>query len=271
MKHKNNKTRFSPPLDWQADIVNTQPIFAALSQKFGPFDSANWPSLVELNQWLASDYCFVTNEALEQDGRYYEEFIFATQTIPCRDRNWHDFFGALIWCLFPQTKALLNRLHIEQIQQHGSKQRSLLRNKLTLFDECGVVICYEPQAKQHIDFLRAHQWQQSFVQLRTDWWQSLKPVIFGHAIYEMATKPFIGLTAKALFIEVPVGFSQWHVTDTYSFLDQMLCNQIAKHGMLVDKQQLTPLPLLGVPTWYHANEDANFYNNTGYFRPARRR
>jgi hypothetical protein len=271
MTQKINKTRFTPPADWQADIINTNPIFSHLCQKFGQFSSENWPSLQKLNQWLTNEYRFVANEALEQDGRYYEDFIFATKTIPCRENNWHDFFGALIWCLFPQTKALLNQLHIQEIKLHGFKQRSLLRNKLTLFDECGVVVCLEPNANHHAELLRTHQWQHSFCQLRSEWMQRVKPIVFGHAIYEMATKPFIGLTAKSVFIDVPAGFSGWNVTDTYSFLDQMLCNQIAKHGMLYDKQQLTPLPLLGVPTWYSANEDASFYLNTGYFRPARRR
>ncbi|CAM3839163.1 DUF3025 domain-containing protein [Rheinheimera salexigens] len=271
MNQKTEKTRFTPPLDWQADIINTNPIFSALCQKFGDFNPDTWPSLPTLNQWFISDYSFVANDKLLDDGRYYENFIYATKTIPCRENNWHDFFGALIWCLFPNTKALLNQLHIAEINLHGLKKRSLLRNKLTLFDECGVIICLEPSAQQHAELLRTQQWQQSFVQQRADWWQGVKPVIFGHAMYEMATKPFIGLTAKCLFVDVPTGFSHWNETDTYSFLDQILCKQIANYGMLYDKQQLTPLPLLGVPTWYSENDNASFYNNSDYFRPLRRR
>ncbi|MGI5310802.1 DUF3025 domain-containing protein [Rheinheimera sp. WS51] len=265
----NKKTRFNPPESWQANLLHINPIFADLSQSFGPFPAEDWPRLRLLNQAFASEYRFVANEALEQDGRYYEEFIFATKTIPCRAKNWHDFFGALIWCLFPKTKALLNQLHITEITQHGLKQRSKLRNKLTLFDECGVIICTESSAEAHQGLLRQHQWQQSFVKQRQDWWQSIRPVIFGHAIYEMATKPFIGLTAKAVFIEVPEGFSNWSLAQTYQFLDQALSHKIAKQNLLLDKQQLTPLPLLGVPAWYEANNQADFYLNTHYFRPKR--
>lgn len=224
-----------------------------------------------LNHWRCrQDFCFVDNQQLEQDGSYYEAFIATHRQIPTREENWHDFFGALIWCLFPKTKALLNALHMTDIDQHGPKVRTVLRNKLTLLDECGVLICLEPSALHHGQWLREHQWQQSFWQHRADWWQHLKPVIIGHALYEMATMPFIGLTAKALFLEVPPGFSQWHLTDAYTFLDEKLALQIANSELLLDNLQLTPLPLLGVPGWYAANQQAEFYANTDYFRPRRR-
>src|SRR5690606_41625370 len=67
----------------------------------------------------------------------------------------------------------------------------ILRNKLTLFDECGVVVCLQPDTLAHGNLLRAHQWQHSFVGKRQDWWQSIRPMVFGHAMYEMATAPFI--------------------------------------------------------------------------------
>ena len=272
MQKKHTKNRFSPPLQWQSSLLKNNSLFADLCQNFAIAQHEDWPSVPALNQWRSETaFRFVSNDTLEQDGRYYEEFIFATSQIPTRDKNWHDLFGAMIWCLFPQTKKLLNQLHIAEINQHGQKQRSKLRNKLTLFDECGVVLCIEPDGLAHADWLRSHQWQQSFVQQRNDWWQHIRPVIFGHAMYEMATAPFIGLTAKALFVEVPQGFHQWSLTAAYSFLDRKLHEQIANCAVLLDNQQLTPLPLLGVPGWYSDNNNPGFYNNTDYFRPLRQR
>lgn len=270
MSQSTQKNRFTPPADWSAPLLLSNPIFDDLTKQFAVGSAVCWPHLTLLNSWRKhQQFSFVENELLEADGRYYEEFIFATQQIPTRQENWHDFFGALIWCLFPKTKALLNQLHIKEISEHGLKQRSKLRNKLTLFDECGLVLCLEPGASEHADLLRQHQWQQSFVAHRRDWWQHLRPMIFGHAIYEMATAPYIGLTAKALFIDVPDGFSQWSFTAAYSFLDAKLHEQIANGALLLDNQQLTPLPLLGVPGWYNDNENASFYHNTDYFRPKR--
>lgn len=271
MLKNSSKSRFTPPADWSAALLTANPIFADLVARFPLQNQSQWPEPAQLNHWRSDTrFGFVENALLEQDGRYYEDFIFATRQIPTRAANWHDFFGALIWCLLPRTKALLNQQHIAEIAKHGQKQRTQLRNKLTLFDECGVVLCLEPSALAHAGLLRDHQWQQSFWLQRADWWQGVRPLIFGHAIYEMATVPFIGLTAKALFIEVPAGFSQWSLTDAYTFLDEKLALQIANNHLLLDNLQLTPLPLLGVPGWYAANQQAEFYANTDYFRPRKR-
>ncbi len=271
MLKNSSKSRFTPPADWSAALLTANPIFADLVARFPLQNQSQWPEPAQLNNWRShTDFSFVENALLEQDGRYYEDFIFATRQIPTRAANWHDFFGALIWCLLPRSKALLNQLHIAEMARHGQKQRTPLRNKLTLFDECGVVLCLEPSALAHAGLLRDHQWQQSFWLQRADWWQGVRPLIFGHAIYEMATAPFLGLTAKAVFIEVPAGFSQWSLTDAYTFLDEKLALQIANNHLLLDNLQLTPLPLLGVPGWYAANQQAEFYANTDYFRPRRR-
>lgn len=264
------KNRFTPPEQWQPQLLAQEAIFADLCQMFPLTAQLKWPTVKELEQWRGDiGFEFVDNALLSADGRYYEAFINACKQIPTRSENWHDLFGALIWCLFPSTKALLNRLHMVEIAQYGLKQRSTVRNKLTLFDECGVVLCIEPAAQTHSSLLRSHQWQQSFITHRHAWWQHIRPLIFGHAIYEMATAPFIGLTAKALFVEVPEGFSQWPLTAAYSFIDAKLHEQIANQALLLDNQQLTPLPLLGVPGWHKDNDNASFYHNTDYFRPQR--
>ncbi len=264
------KNRFLAPAKWSAHYLTQSPIFADLCQRFPLARLATWPNLTELNAWQGgAQVHFVDNECLTRDGRYYEDFIYATKQVPTRLANWHDLFGALIWCLFPKTKAVINQLHVTQMAIHGQKTRSPLRHKLTLLDECGLIIAFEPQAAEHVDWLRQHQWQQSFWQHRADWQQTLRPVIFGHALYEMATQPFIGLTAKSWFLPVPAGFSQWALTDAYTFLDEMLSQQIANSQLLLNNEQLTPLPLLGVPGWYPANTAEDFYRNTAYFRPRR--
>lgn len=266
------KIRFMPPTQWNTALLFGNPIFADLCQSFRFEKLTDYPDVGWLNQNLHhSGVSFVDNDMLNADGRYYEEFIYATRRIPTRKENWHDLFGALIWCLFPKTKALLNQLHMAEIAQYGLKQRSKLRNKLTLFDECGLVICLEPDVIEHAELLRQHQWLHSFVVKRNDWWQGMRPMIFGHAMYEMATAPFVGLTAKAIFVNVPAGFSLWPLTVAYSFVDAKLHEKVANDAILLDNQQLTPLPLLGVPGWYNDNETAGFYHNTDYFRPQRQR
>ncbi|WP_337881272.1 DUF3025 domain-containing protein [Rheinheimera sp.] len=264
--------RFLAPPQWQSDIFLTNPLFNDLALRFPLADCRQFPDCRQLTQWLhqqtgLTDWRFVDQSVLEQDGRYYEDFIFDTRQIPLRANNWHDLFGALIWCLFPATKQQINRLHRTELQAHGQKVRSKIRHKLTLLDECGVVLCLTPEQAELAQWLRQHQWQKAFYQQR-DLWTQLKPMIFGHANYEMATRPFIGLTAKLWLLEIDADRQQEFDTERYSFVDELLAKQLAKPEQLLNHQQLSPLPLLGVPGWF-AGQDLAFYQDTSYFRPKR--
>ncbi len=261
-------------MQWQAAVFRQSELFRHLAAAFPLEEQVDFPSPDVLTSWLhqhteLNDWCFVPGSALEQDGRYYEEFIFQTKQIPMRLNNWHDLFGALIWCLFPQSKQVMNQLHMAQIQQFGSKERSTIRHKLTLLDECGVVLCVTPEQRFLVDLLREHQWSQAFCQHRS-LWAELNPLIFGHANYEMATRPFIGLTAKLWWIELPPGVEIPSGIKGYNFVDKLLAEQLVQTELLLDNQQLSPLPLLGVPGWYPGQDQA-FYANTSYFRPKRQR
>lgn len=272
--------KFVPPECWDQQIWMGNPIFAELTSLFPLASCTDFPPVLELNKWqqLSSAELpvrFVDNELLAADGRYYEAFIYHTQQVPTRYPNWHDLFGALIWCLFPQTKKLLNRLHIQQITQFGSASRSTLRNKLTLLDECGVLILYRAEQAELVGALRQHQWQHAFVSHRQSWLgqgehPGIAAMMFGHANYEMATRPFIGLTGKMLALQVPADFFNQSLRQRIDFIDTELSEQIANQGILIDPLQLTPLPLLGVPGWFEANKQPDFYQNTAYFRAKRR-
>lgn len=274
-------SRFLAPEIWDAHIWTENLIYAELVSLFPLAYCSEFPSVSELDQWRQQfrpefPVRFVDNDLLAADGRYYEAFIYHTKQVPTRYPNWHDLFGALIWCLFPQTKKLLNQLHIQEITQCGATRRTALRNKLTLLDECGVLILYRAEQSHLVQALRQHQWQQAFVDQRHCWQgQSDNPgiaaMMFGHANYEMATRPFIGLTGKMLALAVPDEFFSQSLRQRIDFIDTALSEQIANQGILFDPQQLTPLPVLGVPGWYDANSQPEFYQNTGYFRPKRAR
>lgn len=271
--------KFAAPEFWDRQIWTENPIFTELASLFPLAQCDDFPTVNLLEQWRMQcrpqgPVSFVENAELMADGRYYEEFIFHRQQVPTRYPNWHDLFGALIWCLFPKTKQLLNQLHIEQIECHGNTSRTTLRNKLTLLDECGVLVLYSPKAAFMIELLRNHQWADAFVKYR-DCWQGqsdapqLGAMMFGHANYEMATRPFIGCTGKMLALVVPADFFGQSLRQRIEFIDTTLSEQIANQGILVDPKQLSPLPLLGVPGWFEANKQPDFYQNTAYFRAKR--
>lgn len=279
LENSGKTSKFTAPLQWDQQIWQQNPIFAELASLFPLADCNNFPAIATLDQWRSIyrpqlGVRFVENSVLAADGRYYEEFIFASQQVPTRADNWHDLFGALIWCQFPKTKSLLNQLHMQEIAVAGLTKRTLLRNKLTLFDECGVLVLYQASAGAVVEALRQHQWLDAFVGQRQLWQgQSHRPAVaammFGHANYEMATRPFIGLTGKMLALEVSADFFDWSLRERIDFIDTALSTLIANSGILLEKTTLTPLPILGVPGWDPANQQADFYRDPAYFRPKR--
>ncbi|MFC3032050.1 DUF3025 domain-containing protein [Pseudoalteromonas fenneropenaei] len=264
--------RFTPPADWQPNVLQSG-AFAHLNQLFQLSHEQAWPSPAWLNQFLTAAVHsgqtakFVANGELSDETRYYEAIIYETGQIPTREENWHDLFGALIWCLFPKTKALLNACHMADIAKHGLQSRTQHRNAITLFDECGVlVVTTDPTM---IAKLQQHHWLDAFATSRPAWGVHCQAVIFGHANYEMLTAPFIGLTAKLLPVIVTDDYFNLDLMAQYQYLDSYLYQAISDSELLADNRAMSPLPLLGVPGWWEDNIDAAFYENTEYFRPKR--
>jgi len=237
----------------------------------------NWPSCNALQSLLPYDIenlngktiTFVEQRPTQDFSAVaYEEFIYQKGQVPTRAKSWHDIFGALSWCLFPKTKALLNKLHHDDIKQNGKEKRSTLRNALTLFDECGVVLV--TKNTELLSKLSEHQWQGAMLDDRALWHQVSEQGVavyqFGHANYEMLTKPYVGLTGKWLALDMSAEVMSLPLNVQYRLVDEKLADKI-KAGSLQDNSQLSPLPLLGVPGWHKDSETPEYYANTDYFRP----
>lgn len=246
--------------------------FAQLDQLFGLSRMATWPNAQGLNQ-LALELgidnlpSFTCQSELAQEQDYYEQIIFRQGKVPTRPDNWHDLFNALIWMLFPQSKKQLNQLHIEDIQQHGLTPRTSRRDRITHFDECGVVLMVKDT--ELLDLLRQHQWQQVFIENRAAWGRDIQPLVFGHANYEMLLQPFRGLTGKWLAVQPDAQWWQMDVKSQYREADRLLVDVISQLQPFEHRGRLLPLPLLGIPGWYEANRDPQYYLDTDYFRPKR--
>lgn len=250
-------------------------------------DEAEFPTAARLNrlreafqpQWQGPE--FIAQADLDKrsdknsngnDTRYYEEIIAMDNCVPTREDSWHDLFNALIWIQFPTTKALLNKLHMQDIARFGAHPRSERRNRITHFDECGVVLALEAgdedKSNLLLNALAQHQWHKSFVTHRHEWGVHLSPFIFGHANLEMMLSPFIGLTGKWLAVSVPKGFSQLTNWQQRFEVDKALVKRITELGAFNQSPLLKPIPLLGVPNWFD-KQDSAFYDNSEYFRPLR--
>lgn len=185
----------------------------------------------------------------------YEMTIATTGEIPTRD-NAHDFFNALQWLAFPQTKAAINAGHLRHSATIG--MRPIARDVLTMIDESGVLVASADETL--LTLLRKFKWRELFVDHRADVMTKMRFALIGHGLMERALNPFIGLTGKAVLL---------NIADDES-LDAAAARWIADDTHLASSRMLSPLPLLGIPGWDARNEPPEFYDNTEYFRPGRR-
>ena len=188
-------------------------------------------------------------------GQAYEQYIFDTGQVPTRE-NLHDFFNGLVWLQFPHTKRRLNQLQAQAIAADGVQaMRGPLRDALTVFDENGAVLSAPPALWAA---LRARDWQGLFVDLRPLWREAWL-VLFGHALLEKLVSPRKPTVAHVY--QAPVAIN------SIASLDAWLA-QAVQPGPWAAKP-FTPLPVLGVPGWWPANEVPGFYGDAQVFRPPR--
>jgi hypothetical protein len=183
---------------------------------------------------------FVTAEALPA-GEPYEAFVARTGQVPTRD-NAHDFFNGLVWLHHPELKARLNGWHALTLQTDGVRgRRGPLRDAATLFDENGALLEAPPALQQA---LAERDWQRLFLTLRP-LWREARLTIVGHALLEKLMQPRKPHCAHVLLAE-PL------------------------EAEALAAKPFHPLPVLGVPGWWAANAEGNFYADAAVFRPGRR-
>ena len=177
-------------------------------------------------------------------GEAYEAFIRRTGQVPTRD-NLHDLFNGLQWWAQPALKARMNALQAAEIARAGiGARRGPLRDALTLMDENGALL--EAPAPLWAA-LRARDWPGLFITHRA-LWREARLVIVGHALLDqLATAPRKPLTAHVLDAADPLAL------DEAGWAAKPFC----------------PLPVLGVPGWWPANEAPAFYDDPSVFRPPR--
>ena len=208
----------------------------------------------------ARDVCpvrFVSQSELPA-GTAYEQFIFDTAQVPTRD-NLHDFFNGLCWLRFPLTKQRLNQLQAAELAAAGvGSVRGPVRDALTLFDENAALL----QAPDPLwEALNARDWHRLFVTLRPLWVQA-RLVLFGHALLEKLVAPYKSITAHVFCEPVPGALGE-NLADW----DAWLAHRLSARALAA--KPFTPLPVLGVPGWWPANDDPTYYADAGVFRPRR--
>jgi hypothetical protein len=177
--------------------------------------------------------------------------IFESGCVATRPDNLHDWFNALVWLAFPRTKARLNAMHAAEIPREGGR-RGRLRDLLTIFDEGGALVV--SQDAELIGLARDMRWRELFWSSREKMERAMRFVVLGHAVLEQALKPWPGITCKAIFVSPARS------------LDEQAAAWLAACGPQATPKDLAPLPVFGYPGWLPANESAEFYDDTRFFR-----
>ena len=206
----------------------------------------------------------------------YERSVRDAGVLGMRADDWHDLMNLLVWCVFPISKARLNAGHLAAAEGSpdigtsgttstgGAPRRSPRRDALTLFDENGLLVASADPSL--VELLRGFRWRELFVERRADACRSMRFLVFGHGLLDKARAPFIGLTAHALVLDAPPALLAQSAPAIAAALDRDLAQAIEG---LSSPRGLAPLPVLGIPGWWPANEAPAFYDDARYFRPGR--
>lgn len=195
----------------------------------------------------------------------YEPRIFLEGELQARAESWHDFFNVLVWATFPETKAALNQRHYHAALARTGQNRNRLEDALTLFDEGGVLVA---SSNPHLLLLlQSCQWKELFWQHREEVIRKMDAFIFGHALYEKALEPYIGVTGKAICIVVEEEFFSFTLEQRLQTIDAKASAYLSDHNSFISPADFPSFPLLGMPGWSQANSIEQFYENKQYFRP----
>jgi hypothetical protein len=186
----------------------------------------------------------------------YEQRAYERGEIVTRPDNWHDAYNAEVWLEFPLSKAQLNLRHRQAMAGEADGKRGRLRDRLTQFDECGIVITGMRQRLWQA--LCVHRWREVFVTHREEVIATTRFHVFGHASRDSLRAPFFGLCGKAIWLE-----GEFNSAES---LDAALACRLTATDFRAPFQ---PLPLLGIPGITPENKDPAYYDDERQFRPAR--
>ncbi|GCL48434.1 hypothetical protein NIES3787_41530 [Microcystis aeruginosa NIES-3787] len=109
------------------------------------------------------------------------------------------------------------------------------------------------------DALVAKDWRSLFVTQRA-LWQDAQLVLFGHALLEKLVYPRKPITAHVYRAQVAIN----SIANDFAELDAWMAQDICAQKLAA--KPFAHLPVLGVPGWWAANEEPDFYADKTVFR-----
>jgi len=267
--------------EWAPDFLARSPMFEPLRARAAGFGTA-WPCLDDLQRLLDRREPPVRTAGgmllkLVPPGRRkhaleekHEARVRLAGELQVRERNWHDLFNVLTWLAFPRAKAALNARHyaaLEVQRAAGEGNRGPEQDALTLFDEGGIVVASDDA--DLLALLRDWRWKELFWGNRARLPERMRFLLFGHALYEKALQPFIGITGRGILLRAESRLLAAPAASLLDALDTRIAEHISDPGRFSTTRELAVVPILGVPGWCADNEREDYYDNLDYFRPGR--
>jgi hypothetical protein len=267
---------------WDSHCLEVSPVFEPL-RPAAPARCSAWPVAADLQRAFDSRVPPVRNARGQplrivrpgpgRDGTAgkYEARILLEAELTVRPGDWHDYFNVLVWLAFPRAKAALNARHYAELERQratGERNRGPVQDALTLFDEGGVIVASDDDGL--LGLLRDWRWKELFWDCREQVAARMRFYVFGHALYEKALRPFLGITGRGMLFRTDRSLLAAPLADQMAALDGLVAAKLADPQYLNATRELAVVPVLGVPGWHPDNDREDFYDNTDYFRPARR-
>jgi hypothetical protein len=284
---RSSKPRLTPHpsslAEWDPDFLSRSPMFEPLLVH-APARGAGWPRLADLQLEFDARRPPVCNAGgmplrLVPPGRKpasleekYEARIHLKGELQVREDDWHDYFNLLVWLALPATKAALNARHYAALREQGAAgapNRGPVQDALTLFDEGGVIVASDDD--ELLACLREWRWKDLFWGHRARARARMRFFIFGHALYEKALRPFIGITGRGILLKTGPGLAAAPLREQLDVIDAGVAAYLSDPASLSATRELAVVPVLGVPGWCPDNEKEAFYDDQDYFRPGRSR
>lgn len=270
-------------MEWDPGFLARSPMFEPLRAVGAALATPEWPTRQALQDLLERGGDPVMTRSglpvrlvpagvrMRSFEERYEARIHLRGEMVFRDRNWHDLLNVLVWLVFPRAKAALNARHFQALEaQHaaGAANRGPAQDALTLFDEGGVIMVSRDE--ELLGLLAEWRWKELFWGNRARLRSRMRFVLFGHALYEKALRPFLGITGRGIVLDVEADFLARQPGRTLGEIDSRLAATISDSRNLAAARDLAVVPILGVPGWHRDNEREGFYDDRDYFRPGRR-
>ena len=246
-----------PPLDAFIDAV-ARALGLALEPAWKPAIRAN----LEVNLRLAA---LVAELDLRRD-RLLEEERTTKPTAPAMLLTYAGLAiiatALLFWRLFralrkaEEAEAEIQR-RMEQLDREVRTREFAERSLKRVLDSSPSGIMAFRSVRDGRGLIVDFEWKELFWRRRAELAARARFFAFGHALYEKAVEPYLGIVAKTVFVPFAADAGA---------ADRLLARHFSDRANFPRPKAMAPMPVLGVPGWHPDTSREAFYDDPSHFR-----